>query len=472
MAERGGVASAPVRAGFPNRIILVALFVALTAGGAATVSRSGSSKSDAARAEARTGATRAQPCQPASLRDRAAQVLVVGLPDVTDATDPLVTEVLDVGVGGVLLTDGNVASRAQVATLVQDLRRRSRHPLVVSTDEETGRVRTFEGILGPTPSARRLAKEATPPAVRQRGQELGSALASMGIDLDLAPVADLDSGPYSGIIGDRSFSADPAVATQYALAFAAGLSDGGVRAAAKHFPGHGPAHGDDHTGRVTSSLSLADLNATHVRPFADMVGAGIPVVMMSNVDYAALDRDLPASVSPAAYRLLRDTGFRGVALTDSVGMAAVNLRWDPATAAVKAIEAGADGVLVTNGKFAREMVDSLEYAVQQGTLSEARLNEAAARMAALAGGDPMAVACQAAVMPELTTTAGLGDPNAEPGLRDPNAEAGAIAPTTTVANRTTTTGAKVTTTTRPKVTTTTGMRGPRADGGVDGGAGG
>ena len=432
-----------MRAGFPNRIILVAFFVALTAGGAATVSRSGSSKSDAARAEARTGATRAQPCQPASLRDRAAQVLVVGLPDVTDATDPLVTEVLDVGVGGVLLTDGNVASRAQVAALVQDLRRRSRHPLVVSTDEETGRVRTFEGILGPTPSARRLAREATPPAVRQRGQELGSALASMGIDLDLAPVADLDAGPYSGIIGDRSFSADPAVATQYALAFAAGLSDGGVRAAAKHFPGHGPAHGDDHTGRVTSSLSLADLNATHVRPFADMVGAGIPVVMMSNVDYAALDRDLPASVSPAAYRLLRDTGFRGVALTDSVGMAAVNLRWDPATAAVKAIEAGADGVLVTNGKFAREMVDSLEYAVQQGTLSEARLNEAAARMAALAGGDPMAVACQATVLPKLTTTAGT------------STDTGTATGPTTTAGASTTTTARATTPTTARATTPT-----------------
>ena len=436
-----------MRAGFPNRIVLVALFVALTAVGAVTLFRSDSSKPEPAGAEARTG----PPCQPAPLRARAAQVLVVGLPEVTDATDPLVTDVLDVGVGGVLLTDGNVESRAQVAALVQDLRRRSRHPLVVSTDEETGRVRTFEEILGSTPSARRLARESTPPEVRRRGRELGAALASMGIDLDLAPVADLDAGPYSGIIGDRSFSADPAVTTEYALAFAAGLSDGGVRAIAKHFPGHGPASGDDHTARVTSSLPLAGLTATHLKPFAAMVGAGIPVVMMSNVDYAALDPDLPASLSPAAYRLLRDTGFRGVALTDSVGMAAVNLRWDPATAAVKAIEAGADGVLITNGKFAREMVDSLEYAVQQGSLSEARLNEAATRMAALAGGNPMAVACQTAVLPKLTTTVGMPWPNAESGT-----------------SRTTTTPAKVTTTTLPRATTTTAVRGPNPTTGLRG----
>jgi len=318
-----------------------------------------------------------------------------------------------------------VVSRAQVEALVQDLRRRSRHPLVVSTDEETGRVRTFEAILGSTPSARRLAQEATAPAVRQRGRELGAALASMGIDLDLAPVADLDAGPYSGIIGDRSFSTDPTVATQYALAFAAGLTDGGVRAAAKHFPGHGPASGDDHTGRVTSSLPLAELNATHVQPFVAMVGAGIPVVMMSNVDYAALDPDLPASLSPAAYRLLRETGFRGVALTDSVGMAAVNKRWDMAVAAVKGIAAGADGVLTTDGAFAKDMVHAIVVAVQNGELNEARLNEAAARMVALAGGDPMTVACQAAAVPKLTTEAGLRGPNAEAGLRGPNAEAGA-----------------------------------------------
>ena len=420
-----------MRAGLWHRLILVALFVALTAAGAAALPGSGPSEPAPVRAEARTEVadppTRAQgangadgangkankspapthpPCQPASLHDRAARVLVVGLPDVTDTTDPLVADVLQLGVGGVLLTDGNVASRSQVTALVQDLRGRSRHPLVVSTDEETGRVRTFEGILGPSPSARRLAREATAPAVRQRGRELGAALASMGIDLDLAPVADIDGGPYSGIIGDRSFSSDPEVATEYALAFAAGLADGGVRATAKHFPGHGAAAGDDHTGRVTSSLTLPELTATHVKPFAAMAGAGIPVIMMSNVDYAALDPALPASLSPAAYRLLRETGFRGVALTDSVGMAAVNKRWDMAVAAVKAVAAGADGVVTTNGAFAKDMVHALVVAVQEGELSEQRLNEAAARMAALAGGDPMAVACQAPVVPKLTTTVG------------------------------------------------------------------
>jgi beta-N-acetylhexosaminidase len=345
-------------------------------------------------------------CQAAPLRDRAGEVLIVGLPGVTEASHPLVDEVLSLGVGGVLVTGANVQSRPQVTRLAADLRRRARHPLVVSTDEESGRVSSFNEVLGRTRSARRLASEDSPAAVRQFARQMGAGLAAMGIDLDLAPVADLDAGPRGGIVGDRSFSADPGTTGRYALAFAAGLTDAGVRATAKHFPGHGPASGDDHTSRVTATLTLEDLTATHLEPFAALVDAGIPVVMMSNVDYAALDPDLPGSLSPKGYELLRRMGFRGVAITDSVGMAAVNQRWDVAQAAVRAIEAGADGVLATDGAMAKHMVHALVVAVQKGELSERRLNQAAGRMLALAGGDPSALACERVEVPRLTTDVG------------------------------------------------------------------
>jgi beta-N-acetylhexosaminidase len=123
--------------------------------------------------------------------------------------------------------------------------------------------------------------------------------------------------------------------------------------------------------------------------------------MVSNVDYLGLDSAEPASMSPRAYQLLRSMGFSGVAITDSVGMGAVNQRWDWAEAAVKAIAAGADGVLTTDGSFAKDMVHGLVVAVQRGELSEERLNQAAARMIALAGGDPMTFACQPARIPKL-----------------------------------------------------------------------
>jgi len=342
------------------------------------------------------------PCQPsASLRERAAAILIVGLPDVTDPANPLVDEVLQLGVGGVLVTGANVETRPQVTRLIGELKRRSRHPLIVSTDEEPGRVTSFGHIIGNTSSARRLAREDTPAAVRDLARTQAAALASMGVTLDLAPVADLDAGPSDSTIGDRSFSADPAVAARYAYSYALGLADKGVGAVAKHFPGRAQAKGDDHLGKITSTETLENLNADDLKPFADLIHEGIPVVMMSNVDYLALDPTAPASMSPRSYQLLRQLGFSGVAITDSIGMGAVNQRWDWAEAAIKAVAAGADGVLTTDGSFAKDIVHGLVVAVQKGELREERLNQAAARMMALAGGDPMAFACQAVELPKL-----------------------------------------------------------------------
>ncbi len=346
--------------------------------------------------------TTAAPCQPeATLRERAAEVLIVGLPNVTDGSQALAAEVTKLGVGGVLITGPNVQTRAQATRLIADLKRQSPHPLIVSTDEEPGRVTSFGHIIGYTSSARRLAATGTTDAVRALARDQATALSAIGITLDLAPVADLDGGPSTGTIGDRSFSADPAVAARYAYAYALGLADKGVGAVAKHFPGRAKAQGDDHVGRIISTETLDDLRADDLKPFSDLIGQGIPVVMVSNVDYAALDPATPASMSARSYTLLRQMGFKGVAITDSIGMGAVNQRWDWAEASVKAIQSGADGVLTTDGKFARDMVHGLVVAVQKGELSEARLNEAAGRMIALAGGDPMAFACQPIDLPKL-----------------------------------------------------------------------
>jgi beta-N-acetylhexosaminidase len=349
-----------------------------------------------------TTTTTEPPCVPkASLRERAARVLIMGIPDVKDASQPLPTELMQLGVGGVLITGGNVDTRAQITRLTADLKRAARNGLVVSTDEEPGRVTSFGHIIGTTSSARRLAATGTTEAMRNLAREQATDLASMGITLDLAPVADLDAGPATGTIGDRSFSADPAVAARYAYAYSLGLQDKGIDPVIKHFPGRAKAQGDDHLGRIVSDESMAELRENDLKPFADLVAKGAPVVMMSNVDYTAIDPHTPASLSARAYSMLREMGFKGVAITDSIGMGAVNQRWDWSEAAVKAIASGADGVLSTDGKFARDMVHGLVVAVQEGHLSEARLNQAAGRMIALAGGDPMAFACQSVELPKL-----------------------------------------------------------------------
>lgn len=332
-------------------------------------------------------------CSPAPLERRAAAVLVVGVPGVRTAADPLAQQVVDLGVGGVFLSESNLGSSAQVRALTAGMRERAGRPLLVATDEESGRVSTTRALTGGGPSPRRLAQTRTPEEVRAQAAELGSRLHDLGVDLDLAPLLDLDDGPAGGVVGDRSFSGDPATAAAYGLAFSAGLADAGVVPTVKHFPGHGASSTDTHTDDAVVDASLDELAARDLVPFVQAVDAGVPVVMLNHVQYAALDPGVPASLSPHAYDLLRDLGFEGVAITDSLGMGAVNLRWDFPEAAVLAVTAGADAVLTTDGRHAPRMRDALVAAVASGALPEERLSEAAARVTALAGGDPVAMSC-------------------------------------------------------------------------------
>ena len=298
------------------------------------------------------------------------------------------------------LTEPNVRSSAQIGQLVSDIKARAGRPLVVATGEESGRVSTFRDLFGRTPSARALAARPAP-AVQQMASEIGSKLAAIGVNLDLAPVVDLDAGPAGGLIGDRSFSADPARAATYGLAWARGLAAAGVAPTAKHFPGHGRATQDSHLALPRVDTSLAELRDSDLKPFAELIKAGVPAIMLDHVAYTALDPALPASLAPKAYELLREMGFTGVAITDSVGMGAVNLRWGFGEAAVRAVTAGADAVLTTDGTQAPVMRDALVSAVRSGALPEARLNEAAGRVVALAGGDAKGLTCTSPRLPEL-----------------------------------------------------------------------
>jgi beta-N-acetylhexosaminidase len=323
-------------------------------------------------------------CADLSLERRAALVLVVGMPDVTDPEDPLVADLADLGVGGVFLTGYNTTSADQVRTLTARLRAGNGPRPLLATDEEWGRVSSFRDLLGSTSSPRTLAATRSPSQVRAAAEDLGAALADLGIDWNFAPVADLDDGPAGGVIGDRAFGATASDAGTYARAFARGLGASGVLPTVKHFPGHGAVPGDidPHSKSVESDISLADLRAEHLKPFEKLIADDIPVVMLNHVTYDTLG-DMPASMSPRAYDLLRDLGFEGVAITDSIGMGAIHRRWDFPQAAVRAVRAGADAVLATDGNQARRMRRRLVNAVRKGQLDERRLNEAVARMLAL-----------------------------------------------------------------------------------------
>lgn len=330
-------------------------------------------------------------CQQAPLEARAATVLALGIGNATTADHPVARQVAGLGVGAVLLLGANVVDAAQVRTLIDDLHQQAPNDPMMAVDEEGGRVSRLRPIIGSTPSARQLGRRPLS-EITAVARERGSTLAGLGLDLILAPVVDADDGPRAGAIGDRSFSAVPAEAGERAAAFAIGLSEAGVLAVAKHFPGQGEL-ADSHDGAVVSGADQGEIERVAAAGFGPAVAAGIPAVMMSHVTFPTLGPG-PASLEPEAYRLLRSLGFAGVAMTDAVNMSAVSDQRPLAEAAMLALAAGADLVLATPGAQATEMRDAVVAAVSDGRLDEARLDEAVGRVLNLGGKEASTMVCR------------------------------------------------------------------------------
>jgi beta-N-acetylhexosaminidase len=318
-------------------------------------------------------------------RDRLAQRLVVGV----DAADPggAVEAVRATQVGGIFL-GGNATALLRDGAL-RRVQAVARIPVAVSVDDEGGRVQRIDALDGDLASARRMAR--LPVAeVRALARERGRALAARGVTVDLGPVVDVGGQPANAVIGDRSFSPDPAVAARYAGAFADGLRDAGVLPVFKHFPGHGHADGDSHRGRVTTP-PLDRLRAVDLRPYTDLLGTGPAAVMVGHRDVPGLTDGLPTSLTPATYRLLRDDyGFDGLVVTDDLGaMKAVTGTFALPEAVLRALSAGADSALWSSGAQDEAgiapVLDLLERALADGRLDPAANDRAAARVLAAKG---------------------------------------------------------------------------------------
>ena len=330
-------------------------------------------------------------CTQASIEDRAGLVLVVGLPGVTTAGDALVDRLAAAGVGGVMLRKENITGERQARDLVAGLRDRLGRHLLVAVDDEGGRVSSMTALGESISTARRLGQRG-PDAARAAGRAMGDLLASIDADLVLAPVADLDAGPASGVIGDRSFGDDPTAVGVAATAFADGLHAAGVAVTAKHFPGHGGS-GDPHVGDAVDPISSDDLLGADLVPFKALIAGGAEAAMLGHVEYPRVWGDLPASLEPRAYALLRSLGFRGVAITDALGMGAVHARFGFDLAPAMAVAAGADAVLVNQGDQVDVLRAGLVAAVRDGRLDDRRLNEAVGRVLELRGQSAAGVSC-------------------------------------------------------------------------------
>jgi beta-N-acetylhexosaminidase len=293
---------------------------------------------------------------------------------------------LERGLAGVLLFAGNISSPDQLRSLTAQLREHN-PDVLIAADEEGGIVTRVEAASGSSyPGNAALGAIGDPGLTRGVAVSIGAMLADGGVNLNLAPVADLDANPAGPVIGVRSFGADAGRVAAHTAAFVRGLQDSGVAACAKHFPGHGRAGADSHLELPTVDATLAELRDTDLLPFRAAVDAGVKAVLTAHVLFPAID-DVPATLSSRLLGgVLRDElGFGGVIVTDALGMAAIGDGADSAAGAVAALGAGADLLCLAADEAAqRRARDALMAAIAAGELSGNRVAEAAARIRALA----------------------------------------------------------------------------------------
>ncbi len=256
------------------------------------------------------------------------------------------------------------------------------HPILVMLDEEGGEVANVKGdFVPPWPM---VMAAGGPDRVGELERINGAALAASGVGLNLAPVADVRTNPRDGIIGLRSFGRDPAVVAPLVRAAVSGLHEGGVGATVKHFPGLGGAAGDPHVAIPTDPESEAQWRAVQAPAFAAGIAAGADAVMTTAVYTPGLGSgSTPAVFSPAIVSRLRDElGFGGVIMSDSLSMWGIGQKWGLPQAAMMALAAGNDMLLLGNGdpSYEAQAMEAVRGAVLSGRLDRGKLHESAMRV--------------------------------------------------------------------------------------------
>jgi beta-N-acetylhexosaminidase len=269
-------------------------------------------------------------------------------------------------IGGVVLFARNVAGPEALRALVDELHAAAPAdaPLTIAIDQEGGRVQRLRAPWTEWPPMRQLGQRGSVADTRAVARALARELTDLRIDLDFAPVVDVDTNPDNPVIGDRSFSRAPEEVARHAVAFVEGLQQQGVAACAKHFPGHGDTSEDSHFQLPRIDCDLERLRAVELPPFAAAAESGVASVMTAHVLLPRLSPRLPATLSREILELLRgEIGFEGLVFGDDLEMAAIADRWPPRASVRAALEAGVDALVVGRSAEVRdEVLRTLEAA--------------------------------------------------------------------------------------------------------------
>ena len=329
-----------------------------------------------------------------TLREKIGQLMmpfVLGnfAPEGTESHNRIVEVIKREGVGGVIMS---VGSPSEVAVKLNDLQEHSKYPLLVAADLETGAGFRFRGAVhiptnialgGATafPSLMAFGAIGDPRYAYQLGRVTALEARAMGVHIPFAPVLDVNNNPNNPIINIRSFGEDPQAVAELGASFVRGLQDNGAVATGKHFPGHGDTEVDSHLALPVIRVERARMEAIELVPFRAAIAAGMEGIMTAHIAVPKISgENLPSTLSERVLTgLLRsDLGFEGIIFTDAMDMAAVDRLYPRGEASVRAVQAGADVIVMP--RDVGQAIDALVRAVRSGRLTESRIDDSVIKL--------------------------------------------------------------------------------------------
>ena len=319
-----------------------------------------------------------------SLAEKAGQVVICGLKGYEIDSD-VTSLIQDSKVGGVILFAKNIKNSTQLATITNSIKNLSNPeiPPIIAIDEEGGMVTRMPSDIESMPSAYSIAQTGNTDLCYQSGEIIGKQLNALGLSTGFSPVLDIWSNPDNMIISSRAYGTTPEDVSTYATQAMLGLKSQEVIPVGKHFPGHGDTLDDSHYSLPVITKTKSELESYEFIPFKTAIDNGIPAIMVGHLLCTDIDSTYPASLSKTMVTgiLKTELGFNGVVFTDDLTMDAIDNQYSVEDAGVMALNAGCDMLLVCHGyDNATNTINNIISAVENGTLSESRLNDAVYRI--------------------------------------------------------------------------------------------
>ena len=319
-----------------------------------------------------------------TLKQKISQMFITGFTGKNYTSNKQFTELLTQGLGGVIFFSHNIESEKQFKDLISDLTKNATIPMFYSIDQEGGRVERTEKIhKGKKYLSARPAYEMGLSYLQNQTKEIALELKSYGINMNFAPVLDVNTNNDNPIIGERAFSNNPDEVIAAAKVVIKEYEKYKIITVGKHFPGHGAASADSHKTLPIIDLHIKDLEENHIRPFKEAIKIGIPAIMAAHVLYPALEDEMtPASVSKKIITdlLIKELGFNGVIITDDMEMNGIK-GLSRIEACTKAINAGVNMFIYRDTtKEIINLIDDIEKSVQDGFIKQEKIDESISKI--------------------------------------------------------------------------------------------